>query len=71
MHTEHASACMQLRYAVDSRFEVGGFADKSVRCGNDDNTMALGCDASESSAGEDYLIVWVGMECDDGGHGAA
>jgi hypothetical protein len=33
--------------------------------------MALGCNAGKSSAGEDYLIVWMGMECDHGGHTAA
>ena len=71
IHTEHGGAGPQLRHAVDSRFEIGGFADESIRGRNDDNAMALGYNAGERSAGEDYLVVWMGMESDDGDHSAA
>jgi hypothetical protein len=71
MHTEDLSAGVQLADAVDSGGEGTRIVDKAVRRGNDNNAMALRCAASQRSAGDDYLIVWVGMQWHRAGHNRA
>ena len=71
MHAEHIAAGPKLSDSVDRRPDNGLVAYHSVCGADDDNTMALGSQPGERSAGEDNFIIRMGMECHDSDHGAA